>query len=118
MRFKMEIQEKYQTHQDSFGQPHLTGGPICSAWATEAADGWLIKFTDKVKPKMQAVGNSRIVTIGRVEEVEDGGVKFLKLIFSSIRGDYARMRNEPKAAALPVYAKRTRRRSDRELKIL
>jgi len=101
MRFKVEIQEKYESHQDSFGQPIFAWRPICSAWATEAADGWLIKYTDKVKPKMQVIGNSRIATIGKVEEVEDGGNKFLKLIFSSIRGDYARMRNEPKAAALP-----------------
>ena len=50
---------------------------------------------------MRVVGNSRIAIIGKVEEVEDGGNKFLKLIFSSVRGDYARTRDVPKAAALP-----------------
>jgi len=101
MRFKVEIQEKYQTHQDAFGAPHFDWRPICSAWATETADGWLIKFTDKVKAKMQAVGNSRIMTIGKVEEVEDGGIRFLKLIFDSARGIPARARSSTKPAGLP-----------------
>jgi len=101
MRFKIEIEEEHQTHQDSSGQPHFDWQAVCSAWASEVKDGWLIKHTDKVKPKMRVVGNSRIAIIGKVEEVEDGGNKFLKLIFSSVRGDYARTRDVPKAAALP-----------------
>lgn len=101
MRFKIEIEEKYQTHQDSSGQPHFDWRAVCSAWATETADGWLIKYTDKVKPKMQAVGNSRIMTIGKVEEVEDGGIRFLKLTFDSARGIPARARPAPKPAGLP-----------------
>lgn len=109
MRFRVEIQESYQTHQDSCGQPFFDWRAVCSAWASVAEDGsgWLIKHTDKVKqpgrgvPVQRVVGNSRIMTIGKIEEIEDAGVKFLKLIFSSIRGDIARMRTAPKPAGLP-----------------
>ena len=101
MRFKISIEERYQTHQDNFGQPFFDWRPICSAMATEAADGWVIKFTDKVRPRMQAIGNSRIMTIGKVEEFEDGGLRFLKLKFDSARGIPARARASTKPAGLP-----------------
>jgi len=31
MRFKIEIEEKYQTHQDNYGQPHYAWRTVTTA---------------------------------------------------------------------------------------
>jgi len=101
MRFKIEIQEEYQTGQDRYGEPFYQWRAVCSCWASFAAGGLLVKYSDKIKPDMRAIGAGRIMTIGKTVETTDGGTKFLKLSISSVRGDYARTRDVPKAAALP-----------------
>jgi len=72
MRFKIEIEEKYQTHQDNYGQPHYAWRTVTTAYATEVEDGFTIKPTDKVKPGMQVIGNSRMVIGKTYDYIQDG----------------------------------------------
>jgi len=101
MRYKILIEERYQTHQDKFGQPHFAWREVCEIWATEVQDGLIINHTDKIKPGMQVIGNSRIMIIGKVADYIEGGKKSLLLTFSSVRGDYARTRSAPGQTGLP-----------------
>jgi hypothetical protein len=102
MRFKIEIEERYQTHQDSYGQPFFAWRTVFSTFASYAEDGGLlIRYSDKVTPKMRAIGNGRIFTFSKVETIMDGKTKFSKLVIGSVRGDYACTREANKLAGLP-----------------
>lgn len=103
MRHKITIQEKIETHQDSFGAVHFDWRDSFSCWAELDADNnKTIKYRDEVRRGMRVLLNGTIFTIGSTEEVTDGGVHLLKLKFDSARGDFARARSAPKPTALPT----------------
>lgn len=107
MRFKLEIQERYQTHQDEYGQAFYAWRPVCQVWASFTQDGLQVKTHPRIKPGMRAIGAGRVFMIGKITEFEDGGTKFLKLKIDSVRGDYARTRDVPKATVLPFTQDQT-----------
>ena len=91
MRQKVTIEKITYLEPNSQGECFRQWEQVCSTWATIDAD-IVIRFNAQIKPKMRVIGNGRIYTISKVETVMDGGIKFSKLVYDSVRGDYAHTR--------------------------
>jgi head-tail adaptor len=103
MRFKIEIQEYVEIAKDSLGGSVREWRQRFSCWAQPDTDNNLtIKYRNDVKKGMQVILNSTAFIIGSTEEIDDGGIRLLKLKFSSARGVTSRARTVSKAAPLPV----------------
>jgi hypothetical protein len=52
---------------------------------------------------MRGLGDGRVFVLGQVTPFEEDGIQYLRLVISSVRGDYdmARTRNVPKHQGLP-----------------
>jgi head-tail adaptor len=100
MRQKVTIEKIVYSEPNSQGECFRSWEQVCSTWATIDAE-ILIRFNAEVKPKMRVIGNGRIYTISKVETVTDGGIKFSKLIYDTVRGDFARTHPGTKSAGLP-----------------